>query len=306
MAPRKAKDLGERITEMLESVVADVWVDEDGDPVFREGRAVVSVTVDETLDWPVIVLSAITNTQLPRIGALYKYAAEHAFDRRFTALTVATEPGEPFADLILGWEILAPTLEPDVFAWAVGFFAGQANDVADEVHTLFGGELPGSEMVLDGPADEEIAELDPLSDRDRKRWRNHLAHIERRLTRFLARPTGAEFLIVEVEGDDNVYLQFVPADDGLSIRYEAVGEANVLDPDTVARGLGRRLVACGWTAPADGAGAGDGGNYHRYLPLPLDVAAVAEDVAFTLQTTYRKKPGCRLAIRAARGRTTRS
>jgi len=299
------KDIRAQIAELLATTVADMWTDEDGDLAFREGKVVVSVSVDESQDWPVVVLSTITNTDLPRIGALYKYAAEHAFDRQFTALTVATEPGEPVADVILGWEIIADTLQPDVLAWAVGFFVGQANDVADEVHTLFGGDLPGTELVVDEAEGEAPSELGRLSDRAGKRWRKHVDHITRRLERLLDHPEE-EFVVIEVEGGDGVYLQLAPTDDGLSVRYEAVGEAHLPHPETTGKGLEKRLVACGWTAPDRAEGAEDGGNYYRYLPLPFDVAAVAEDAAYTLDEGYRVKPGARIAIHGKVGRKTRS
>ena len=297
MARSSAKDIRVAIAETVASVSADMWTDEDGDLVFREGKAVVSVSVDDTLEWPTVVLSAVTNTNLPRIGALYRPAAEHAFDRQFTALTVATESGEPVADVILGWELLAP--DPDVLSWALGFFAGQANDVADEIHVLFGGDLPGTEIVVDGEPEPDVS-LGRLPARARKRWSAHTDHIVKRLKRFLDK--GGEFLIVDASDAGNVYLQFAPMDDGSGLRYEAVGAENITDPKSVSPSFGDWLVAHGWEPPGDE----DGGNYHRYLDFPLGLDAVADDVVLTFSEAYGLKSSCHLAIRSNKGRATKS
>ena len=299
MARRTTKEVRAIIAETVASVAADMWTDEDGDLVFREGRAFITVSVDDTLDWPVVILSTVTNTNLPRIGALYRHAAEHGFDREFTVLTVVTEPGEPVADVVLGWELLAP--DPDVLSWALGIFAGQANDVADEIHVLFGGDLPGAEVVADEDEQPDFA-LDRLPARERKAWAAHADHIARRIKRFLDR--DEEFVIVEAGGKGNVYLQMaLEAEEG-RILYEAVGPENLVDGEKVPADFTDWLTAHGW-APPDGASA-DGGNFHRYLELPIDLDAVADDVVFTFAGAYGLGSDVKITITSGKGKATKS
>ena len=299
MARRTIKEVRAIIAETVASVAADMWTDDDGDLVFREGRVFITVSVDDTLDWPVVILSTVTNTNLPRIGALYRHAAEHGFDREFTVLTVVTEPGEPAADVVLGWELLAP--DPDVLSWALGIFAGQANDVADEIHVLFGGDMPGTEVVVDEETEPEFA-LGRLPARERKKWSAHTDHIVRRLKRFLDR--NEEFVIVGVPEKGNVYLQFALEAEQGRLLYEAVGPENLVHGEKVPPTFTDWLTAHGWTPP--GPGDSDGGNFHRYLDLPIDLDAVADDVVFTFAGAYGLEPDAKVVIKSGKGKATKS
>ena len=297
MARRTVKSIRAAITETVASVASDMQTDEDGDLVFRVGAVSVAVSVDDTLEWPVVILSTVTNTNLPRIGALYRHAAEHGFDREFTVMTVVTEPGEPAADVVLGWELLAP--DPDVLAWALGLFAGQANDIADEIHVLFGGDMPGTEVVTDEEPEPEVA-LGRLPARERKKWAAHADHIVTRLKRFLDK--GEDFVIVEAAEKGNVYVQFAPTDDHSSLRYEAVGPENLVSGEDVSATFVDWLSAHGWVE----AGPTDGGNFHRYVDLPIDLDAVAGDVVLTFAKAYGLMPDVRLVIRSEKGKATKS
>ncbi len=296
MARRTIKEVRAIIAETVASVAADMFTDEDGDLVFREGKVFITVSVDDTLDWPVVILSTVTNTNLPRIGALYRHASEHGFDREFTVLTVVTEPGEPAADVVLGWELLAP--DPDVLSWALGVFAGQANDIADEIHVLFGGDMPGTEVVVTEEDEPDFA-LDRLPARERKAWAAHADHIAKRIKRFLDR--DEEFVIVEASDKGNVYLQMALTDDLASLRYEAVGPDNLVDASKVTATFADWLTAHGWVPP----GPEDGGNFHRYLELPIDLDAVA-DIVFTFAQAYGLAPDVKVAIKSGKGRRTKS
>jgi hypothetical protein len=297
MARRSIKSIRAAIAETVASVASDMWTDEDGDLVFREGAAFITVSVDDTLEWPVVILSTVTNTNLPRIGALYRHASEHGFDREFTAMTVVTAPGAPTADVILGWELLAP--DPDVLAWALGLFAGQANDIADEIHVLFGGDMPGTEVVADEEPEPRVA-LGRLPARERKKWAAHADHIATRLKRFLEK--SEDFVIVEVAEKGNVYMQFAPTDDHAALRYEAVGPENLVGGEDVSATFVDWLSAHGWVEP----GPTDGGNFHRYIDLPIDLDAVADDVVLTFAKAYGLTPDVRLEIRSEKGKATKS
>ena len=297
MARRSIKGIRAVIAETVASVASDMQTDEDGDLVFRVGKVRITVSVDDTLEWPVVILSTVTNTNLPRIGALYRHAAEHAFNREFTAMTVVTAPGEPAADVILGWDLLAP--DPDVLARALGIFAGQANDIVDEIHVPFGGDMPGTEIVVDGEPEPNVS-LGRLPARERKKWAAHADHIVTRLKRFLDK--GEDFVIVEAAEKGNVYLQASLKDDGSGLRYEAVSAENITDPKSVTPTFGDWLVAHGWGPP----GESDGGNYRRHLDFSLDLDAVADDVALTFAEAYGLKPSCHLEIRSDKGKATRS
>ncbi len=297
MARRSIKGIRAVIAETVASVASDMQTDEDGDLVFRVGKVRITVSVDDTLEWPVVILSTVTNTNLPRIGALYRHAAEHAFNREFTAMTVVTAPGEPAADVILGWDLLAP--DPDVLARALGIFAGQANDIVDEIHVLFGGDMPGTEIVVDGEPEPNVS-LGRLPARERKKWAAHADHIVMRLKRFLDK--GEDFVIVEAAGKGNVYVQFAPTDDHASLRYEAVGPENLVSGEDVSATFVDWLGEHGWAEP----GLTDGGNFHRYLDLPIDLDAVADDVVLTFAKAYGLKPDVRLEIRSGKGKATKS
>ena len=296
VARRTTKEVRAIIAETVASVAADMWTDEDGDLVFREGKVFITVSVDDTVDWPVVIISTVTNTNLPRIGALYRHAAEHGFDREFTVLTVVTEPGAPSADVVLGWELLAP--DPDVLSWALGIFAGQANDIADEIHVLFGGDMPGTEVTIDEP--EPDFALGRLPARDRKKWAAHTDHIVRRVKRFLDK--DEEFVIVEAAGKGNVYLQFALTDDQSALRYEAVGPENLVEGEDVPTTFVDWLSAHGWVEP----GPTDGGNFHRYLDLPIDLDAVADDVVLAFAKAYGLGPDIGLEIKSGKGKATKS
>ena len=157
-------------------------------------------------------------------------------------------------------------------------------------------------LVLYGEGHEAKWRLARVSVGPGGEWDHHVAHVERRLKRFFSDTRRQEFVIVDVEGGGKGYVQVCTVDGDTALRYEAAGEENVDEPAVAGVGLGDRLHALAFDDPDEGAE----GNYHRDVPAPVDLRALAEDMLVVMAEAYGMKPDDRIVVESAVGRATRS